>query len=584
MLNSFLSFGLLFSCLFFASCGGSSSGEKAGTALQKLEGDKYAGGIFKMNDVEFFRSLYPHNVTEVSGHRITNQIYEGLVSFDQSDLSLVPLIAKSWTVDSNATEYVFHLRKDVFYHDDPCFKDGKGRNVKAQDFKYVFTRLCASEIDNQGFWVFNEKVKGCKEYFASTQNGNPLPEGVSGVEVLDDYTLKITLEKPFAAFLNMLALPFTAVFPQEAVEKYAQEMRTKTVGTGPFYIKALKEDETVILSKNPNYWGKDADGNQLPYLDGLRFSYIKERKSELLEFRQGNLDLLFRLPLEMVTEIVDSDEKLKAGYQEFTLQTMANLSVQYYGFQHLTEPFKNKNLRKAFNYAIDRQKICDFTLKGTGIAGNYGFVPPAMPGYDSKALKGYEYNPEKARDYMRKAGYENGAEFPEITLQINSGGGTNEQVAEAVQNMLQEVLNIKVNITKLPFAQHLENLETGKVDFWRSGWIADYPDPENFLTQFYSRHIPEKLTDKSYLNSTRYSNSKFDELFETALQTIDEDQRNLLYLKAEQQMMDDAAIIPLFYYKDYRLLQSNVRNFPQNAMEHRNLREVYFVPRNNKPS
>ncbi|MEX2588817.1 MAG: ABC transporter substrate-binding protein [Chitinophagales bacterium] len=577
MLNKYLYSYFTFFVLLLAACGAGDGGLQE-RDLEKAKGDKYYGGIFRMNEVEYFRSLYPHNVTEVGGHRLTNQIYEGLVGLDQGDLTIVPVIAKSWEVDSQATEFIFHLREDVYYHDDPCFPDGKGRNVTAHDFKYVFTRLCASGNDNQGYWVFEDKVQGCKDYYLSTLDGSPLPEGVTGVEVLDDYTLKITLEKPFAAFLNLLALPFTAVFPEEAVEKYGRDMRTKTVGTGPFYVKAMKTDETVILSKNPNYWGKDEAGNQLPYLDGIRFSYIKERKSELLELRQGNLDMIYRLPLEMVNEVVGPDEKLKPEYKNFELQSMANMSVQYYGFQHWSDLFENKNLRIAFNYAVDRQKICSYTLKGTGIPGHYGIVPPAMTNYDAKALKGYEFNPDKARNFMEKAGYPNGAGFPEITLQINSGGGTNEQVAEAVQSMLSEVLNIKINITKLPFAQHLENLETGKVDFWRAGWIADYPDPENFLNLFYSKHIPEKLEDKSYLNSTRYKNPKFDALFEEALQTVDDDQRNLLYLKAEQQMLDDAAIIPLFYYKDYRLLQPNVKNFPQNAMEHRNLREVYFVP------
>lgn len=560
-----------------SACGDGGSSEKQ-NELRPLKGGKFAGGVFKMNEVEFFRSLYPQNVTEVGGHRITNQIYEGLVGFDQADLSIVPMIAESWDIDSFAKEYVFRLRDDVYFHDDACFKDGKGRKVTAHDFKYVLTKLCEADVNNQGYSFYKGRIKGCKEYYASTVNGSPLPEGVTGVEVLDDLTLKITLESSFASFLNLLALPFTAVFPKEAVDKYGAEMRTKTVGTGPFIIKAMKSDETVILNRNPNYWGKDADGNQLPYLDAIRVSYIKERKSELLEFRQGNLDMLYRLPLEMVHEVIDNEENLLPEYSEFQLQGMANLSVQYYGFQHKGKLFNNKNLRMAFNYAIDRDKICNFTLKGTGLPGKYGYVPPAMPNYDSEALRGYEYNPEKARDLLEKSGYPNGEGLEEITLQINSGGGTNEQVAEAVQSMLAEVLNVKVSITKLPFAQHLENVETGKVDFWRAGWVADYPDPENFLTQFYSKHIPKKLEEKSYINSTRYSNREFDNLFEAALQTVDNDQRNLLYLKAEQQMLDDAAIIPLFYYKDYRLLQPDVRNYPQNAMEYRNFREVYFVP------
>lgn len=559
---------MLFSC--------NNGDKKSNQETKTAKGGKNYGGVFRINENEFFRSIYPLNVTEVGGHRIVNQLYEGLVILSQADLSVVPAIAERYDVDSSATKFTFYLRKGVRFHDDECFADGKGREVTANDFKYCFNKLCEADVNNQGAWVFDGKVKGCKEYLASTRNGKPLPEGVTGVKVIDNYTLQIELEKPFASFLHILALPFTFVFPKEAVDKYGNDLRAKAVGTGPFKIKAIKEDEVVILTRNENYWGKDADGNQLPYLDGIKFTFIKERKAELLELKQGNLDMVYRLPLEMVEEVVDINDKLKGDYQKFDVQVMPGLSVGYYGFQHVDKTFSNINVRKAFNYAVDRKKICDFTLKGTGVPAVYGIVPPGMKGYNAKAIKGYDYNPEKAREYLAKAGFKDGKGFPEMTLQINSGGGTNEQVAEAIQKMLQENLNIKLNITQLPWAQHLENYETGKALFWRAGWVADYPDPENFLNLFWSVHIPPKLSDKAYLNAIRYKSEKFDKLFTQALQTVDEQQRNLLYQQADQTAMDDAALMPIFYYKDHRLLQKNVRNFPQNAMEYRNLRDVYF--------
>jgi oligopeptide transport system substrate-binding protein len=563
------------------SCSPDKKGSNTTTSLRLTSGNKYYGGIFRVNENEYFRSLYPLNITEVVGHRIVNQIYEGLVMLSQADLSVVPCIAERYEIDSAATRFRFFLRKDVRFHDDPCFPDGKGRTVTAHDFKYCFTKLCEGDVNNQGSWVFEGKVKGCKEYLVATRNGTPLPQGVAGIQVIDDYTLEITLEKPLASFLYLLATPFTFVFPKEAVEKYGNELRAKAVGTGPFKIKVLKEDDVVMLTRNENYWGRDTDGNQLPYLDGIKFTFIKERKAELLEFKKGNLDMIYRLPLEMTDEIVDINDNLRPDYQKFILQVMPSLATGYYGFLHSDKVFGNKDVRIAFNYAVDRKKICDFTMKGSGIPALHGMVPPGMKGFETKAVKGYDYHPEKAREHLAKAGYPDGKGFPEITLQINSGGGTNEQIAEAVQKMLQENLNIRVNITKLPFAQHLENYETGKASFWRAGWVADYPDPENFLNLFWSAHIPPKPNDKAYLNSFRYKSDKFDQLFTQALQTVDEHQRNLLYIAADQQLMDDAAIMPLYYYKDHRLLQPYVRNFPQNAMEYRNFRDVYFVPDRN---
>lgn len=596
--------------LLIASCnsGGNTSSEK----LTPVAGGKNSGGVLKVNETEYFRSLYPLNITEVGGHRITNQIYEGLVRFDQDDLTIKPCIAERWEMDSTGLSYTFYLHKGVKFHDDSCFADGKGREVMARDFEYCLTRLCTPEISNQGFWVFKDKVKGADNHYlsreyeslkktaagfpAGSQDENYLsaaarikeleekhaadiaskPERVEGITVIDDYTLKIELEKFSPGFLNMLALPFTAVFPKEAVEKYGNELRAKAVGTGPFRIKALREDEVVILEKNPNYWDKDEAGNRLPLLDGVKITFIKEQKAELLALKKGDLDFVYRLPLEMVDEIKDKQDNLLGDYKKLNLQLKPALSTYFYAFLNVDPLFANKDVRIAFNYAVDREKLTEFTVKGCAIPGTHGIVPPAITGYNADAVKGYTYNPEKARDHLKKAGYPDGKGFPELTLQINSGGGTNDQVAEAVQKMLQETLNIRVNITKLPFAQHLENLETGKTQFWRLGWVADYPDPENFLTLFYSGHIPPKLSDKSYLNSTRYRSATFDSLFTLAINTVDDAKRMELYAQADQVMIDDAPFMPLYYYKDYRLVQPRVQDFPQNGMEHRLYRSVWL--------
>jgi len=287
----------------------------------------------------------------------------------------------------------------------------------------------------------------------------------------------------------------------------------------------------------------------------------------------------YRLPLELTDEVVDREGNLLEKYKNFVYQDMATMSVYYYGFQHKGDLFNNKKLRQAFNYAIDRDAIVQYTLKGQGLSANNGIVPPAFPSYKAESVKGYTFDPDKARKLLAEAGYPNGEGFPDLIHNINSGGGRNEQVAEATQKMLKENLNIDVEIIKMPFAQHLENLETGKAQFWRAGWVADYPDPENFLNLLYSEHIPPKMSDKSYINSMRYASPQFDEAFSKALSTVDDTERNKLYRQADQIAMDDACIIPLFYYKDIRLIQPYVRNFPQNAMEYRDMSEVWMVPK-----
>lgn len=566
--------------VLLTSCSGE---QKRAFQLRPANGGKYYGGTFRTNEEEYFKTLYPLNITEVTAHRICDQIFEGLVNFDDSTLAVVPALAERWDISKDGITYTFHLRKGVYFHDDPCFPNGKGRELKAQDVKYCFDRLCYHDpANNQGFWIFNGVVKGANEYDSLTANKIKPDSGVSGVKVIDDYTVQIELVKPYAVFLARLGLIFGKIYPHEAIEKYGDEIRTHPIGTGPFFLKIIREEQVTFLARNPSYWKKDAYGNQLPYLDALRISYIKEKKNELMEFSKGNSDMVYKFPLEMIDEIVDYKHQLKPAYKQFQLQFMPSLSVQYYGFQHQGTIFNNLYLRKAFCYAIDRQKLCDFTLKGSGFPAIYGIVPPGTGTYTSQNINGFTYDAAKAREYMSKAGYPNGKGCPKITLQLNSGGTRNTQVAEALKKMIEETLGIKIDLLTVPWAQHTEAVESAKTDFYRLGWSADYPDAENFLNLFHSKYVPADLSTKTYINSFRYKSKTFDEYFNKAVETTDEAKRNELYNKADQQIIDDAVVLPIYYDIDYRLLQPNVRNCPQNAIEQRDFSEVYFVPMKGK--
>ncbi len=561
------------------SCGGKKTDPIDDSRMAK--GGVVYGGVFNINEVEDFRHLFPHNITEVTSHRITNQIYQGLVKLDQATLKVVPCIAERWEINEDATKFTFYLRKGVKFHDDACFADGKGREVTANDFKYSLTSLCEASATNQMFWLFEDRVQGANAYHESTINGSPLEEGVTGIKVIDDYTLEIQLDYPFAGFMQILAHSGCWVFPKEAVDTYGEEMRVNCVGTGPFKLKTVKEGEVVILEKNEGYWDLDEHGNQLPYLDAIKFTFIKEKKAELLEFKKGNLDMVFKLPVEMIDEVIgELEDAKKGGNLPFEMQSTPSLTIQYYGFQHKSDVFNNKLVRQAFNYAIDRERLCNYTLRGEGSPALNGIVPPAFEAYPANEVKGYDFDPEKAMSLMAEAGYPGGAGFPKVTLQLNSGGTTNEQVAAAIQNMLKENLGVEVELSVMPFAQHLERLETGQSLFWRTAWVADYPDPENFLNLLYGKHVPEELTKKSYINSVRYISASFDSTFSAALQEIDDEKRMTLFAKADQIAMEDAAIMPIYYDEYIRLLQIDVKNFPINGMEYRDMSKVYFKSEN----
>jgi oligopeptide transport system substrate-binding protein len=559
--------------LLLGSC--NNNNQKSEEHREGKGGIKY-GGTFRFNESEYFKSLFPLSITETVGHHIITQIYEGLTSFNPKDLTVLPCLAESWKISEDGKTYTFVIRKGVYYHDDPCFKDGKGRMVNAHDFEYCLSLLCAPDSKNNGFSFFRGVVKGATEHYEALQNKQANVPPVEGIKVLSDSVLEIDLQQPCPSFLQRLALPFCAVFPKEAFEHYKGDILYHTVGAGPFLLKAVKQDEAVILSRNEKYWGKDEYGNQLPYLDGIKISFIKEDKTEMLEFQKANLDMKYRLPFDMIDDILDENKQLKGIYKAFVLQVQPELATQYYGFMVLDKLFNNKNIRLAFNYAIDRAKIADYTSKGEGIPCFNGMVPKGMPGYDNDLVHGYSFDVKKAKDYLAKAGYPNGKGFPKVTLEINSGGGRNEKVAEAIQKMLIENLNIDVEITQVVWAQHINNIETAKVGFFRFAWVADYPDPENFLNLFYGQNVPKTFEESSYMNPFRYKNPDYDALFEKAIATVDPVERNKLYAKLDQVAVDDAPFMPIYYSVNRRLLQPYVKNFPNNGMEYRSFREVWL--------
>ncbi len=566
-------------CVTLWSCQSRNSGYTHKTMIGK--GGIQYGGVFSVNEIEDFRSLYPLNITDVTGHRIANQVYEGLLKLDQSTLELVGGLAESWEVNDDGTIYTFHLRDGVYFHDDPCFKDGRGRELSARDVKFSLDRLCRASSDNVMASYFLDRVKGASDYYQLSLRNEAPESGVEGIKAINDRTVQIELAYPFPGMMKILTLSACWIYPPEAYERYGEEMRIHGVGTGPFRTKTVKEGEVVILARHQNYWGADEYGNQLPYLDAIKYTFIKEKRTELDEFRKGNLDMVFDLPTE---EVVKIREEIKEGVpQDYQFQSIPSMIVQYYSFQHQSDVFDDVNVRKAFNYAIDRQQIVDYALQGKGIPAEYGIVPPCFKEYDSQQVKGYYYDADLARNSLSKAGYPNGEGFPVLTLQLNYGGAVNVQVAEVIQRMLEETLNISIELTLVPRSQHYERVETGKALFWRDGWNADYADPENFLNLFYGALVPDDINEKSYINSIRYKSKAFDDIFEAAMRETNDEKRISLLLQADQVAMDDAAIIPLYYEESIRLLQNDVANFPINPMEYRDFASVRFDNVNQTP-
>ena len=555
-------------------------GKKNSDNMVALKGGIKGGGTFVINETENIRSLDPVGINDVVSHHVAHQIYDLLVDLD-SNLQLVPDLAYRWDLSEDGLLYTFHLRQGVYFQDNPCFQDGKGRLMTAADVKYSFDRILDPRTGSLGFDFYKNHVVGAEEFIdevnkANLENRKPGINTVSGFIFKDDSTFQIKLKKPFGPFIYYLCLGFAYVVPHEAVEKYEKDFFQNPVGTGAYIFENWTPDLEINLKKNLNYWAKDEYGNQLPYMDHIKFRFIKDLSQQLLEFKNGNLDEAYRIPTELFKAVVNDNKSLTTEYSKFILQITPSLTIQYYGFLTTSRIFSNMKVRQAFNYAIDREKIIKYVLNGQAAGpGIYGIVPPVMPNYNAKIIKGYTYDLDKAKQLMLEAGYPGGKGFPEVTLNINEGGGRNTQIAEAIQSMLKEI-GVTVKLQLLQFAQHLDNIDAGRADFFRLGWIADYPDPENFLNLFYGKNVPDDPREKSPINSFRYKNKKYDELFEKAITTTDITERNKLYEEAEQIAVSEAPVLFIFYDEDYRLLQPYVRNYKLDPMHRVNFRRVWL--------
>ncbi len=569
--------------ILFSACSAKNEKTESTFTFKAAKGGKVYGGQYVFNETSDLPTLDPVQIGDVASHHIAHQIYELLVDLNQKTLEIEPELATRWEISPDGLSYTFTLRSDVYFHDAPCFSQRQGKRLSAQDVKFSFERACDPRTQTKGYWVFKDKVIGANAYFedklrAMKNSTEPKIDEIKGLKVVNDSTFKILLKKPFAPFLKTLTTSFCYVVPIEAVMYYGSNFRMQPIGTGPFVFAEHKEGQHLILKKNPRYWQFDQSGNRLPFLDEIKVSFIRDLTTQLMELESGKLSECYRLPEELRPTWIDQEGNLLETRQaKFTLQSIPALSVQYYGFNTRLKPFDDPKIRQAFNYAIDRSKIKSYVLKG-GVAekGIYGLVPPSMPGYQSNKIKGYDFDPQKAQALLTEAGYPNGQGFPETTLQLNSGGGRNLQVAEAIQAMLKENLNIRVNLSIVEWSQHLESVERSKAAFFRMGWIADYPEPENFLNLIYGKLVPGSLDDRSYPNTTRYNNDGFNRLYQKALSTTNDRRRYSLYHQAEQRAINEAPMMMIFYDLDERLLKKSIRDYPINAMDRRDLKTVWL--------
>ena len=495
--------------------------------------------IFKYNESNGISTLDPVFAKDKATIWATSQVFNSLVKMGDN-LEVEPSVASSWKISEDGLLYTFYVREDVFFHDNENFKEGKGRRVVASDFVYSFDRLLSEDLAAPGSWVFNN---------------------VSTYSAINDTTLQIYLRQSFPPFLSLLSMQYCSVVPFECAD--AEEFRSNPVGTGPFQFQYWKEGVKLVLRKNNNYFEQE-NGVKLPYLDAVSITFIKDKQSEFLSFLQGDLDFISGIDPSYKDEILNRDGTLKEKYSEkINLESLPFLNTEYLGFllDGTSETSENIYLRKAINSAIDKDKMLKYLRNNIGIAANNGFIPKGLPSFSDNLLYD-EYNKTKALDYLERAGFPNGEGLEPIILNTTS---SYLDLCEFIQSEVKKI-GIELKIEVNPPSTHRQMVATSKLDFFRGSWMADYPDAENYLSLFYSGNFcPDGP------NYTHFHNEEFDILYEKSVKETNIEKRIEMYQKLDGIIMQNMAIIPLYYDQIIRFTNKNISGFTTNAQNSLNL-------------
>ncbi len=532
-------------------------------------GNKSTKKVFHYNQLNPITTLDPAFARNQAIMWAVDHLYNGLVYLDDS-LNIIPCLAKRWEISKDGLDYTFHLNNAVYFHDNACFPNGKGRKMVAEDVVYSFNRIIDTTVNSSGSWIFKDRVRP----------QNPF-------EAKNDTTFIFHLAKPFRPMLNILTMQYCCIVPKEAIDFYKKDFRKNPVGTGAFVFKKWLENQGLFLLKNENYWEKDENGVQLPYLYGVRVSFMPDRKTAYLEMMKGKIDYMVGIESSVVNELLTQDGELQPKqFGKIQLIKTPYLNSEYLGINmdfskdkataaNPINPLSIKKVRQALNYGFDRELMLRTLRNSMGQPANAGFAPKGLPSFidfstqiDSPVIAnkknviaigvrqtGYNYNPAKARQLLAEAGFPNGKGLPTIKLTLNKDY---LDLCTFIARQWEE-LGIKTNLDVMETATMREMMTKGTTPFFRGSWIADYPDAESYYTFFYSKNPAPP-------NYTRFKNLEFDRIYEAALSENDDAKRYDLYHQLDKILIEEAPIIFLFYDESSRFARVGIENLSRNAM------------------
>lgn len=475
------------------------------------------------------KSLDPASLGSWDQAVMAANVLEGLARLTPSGQSIEPGVAKSWEVSDDGLVWTFDIREDAYFHN--------GEKVTAEDVKYSFERVINPETRSPQAWLFN-KVVGYNEM------RNEEAAEVSGIRVVDDYTLEIELIEPLTPFVSMLASPGAAVVSKTAVEEYGDQFGQNVVSAGPFKLANWEQNLELEMSAFEDYWAGR------PYLDTLKFRFIHDENTRVIELLSGNIDWAW------VTPAHHQGLTNNSVYKD-SIYRVNTLHVAYFIVNMNEGPFGNDlKLRQAMSYALNRESVID-SLQGRANRA-IGIFPPGFMGHDPEATA-YEYNPEKAKELLAEAGYPDG--LPETYTVISLPWENLIKILEIYQQNLRDV-GINIELKPVQQGEYMSMISEGNFDLAYGYRVADYADPDSFV---YPLLHSDSIDGGG--NVAFYSNDKVDNLIEEGRLETDEQKRENIYEEINNMVQDDLPYISTTHNIWVDVMNPNVRNWQPSAMD-----------------
>jgi oligopeptide transport system substrate-binding protein len=509
------------------ACTQSNDAEQQHGQTPRVASSPPSGGTYRRPLGNDPASLDPARITDHYAVAIANQIFDSLVEFD-AHLNVLPALAQSWSASRDGLTWTFNLRQGVFFHN--------GREVVAEDVVYSLSRLLDPAVGSPRSW-FLDKIKGASDF----QSG--ATKHLEGIQAVDRYTVKFVLSEPFAPFISTLGLPHMSVIPREEVERRGAGFASAPVGTGAFRFVRWERGQEIILEANERYF------RRRPSLDRVRFVIFPGNvESDILQaFQQGELEES-PIPPDSRRALLD------AGKYHVIRKPL--LSIRLLGFNIERPPFHQREVRQAFNYAIDKVRM-NQQIQGDRFTVARGILPPGMPGYNPE-VQGYSYQPDKAKALLTQAGYPGGKGLEPVTLASVGKSAEARQESQAVQQYLAAI-GVQVDLREFDdWPTFRKALALGELQMFRYAWYADNPDPDNFLYPLFHSQSQENLF--------RYRNHTVDDLLDKARRETNDLRRVKLYREAEQLITNDAPGVMLLHHTYEGLFQPYVEGIEVNAL------------------